>query len=301
MRITTNQMARNILYNLAENARKTDLYERQMSSGQRVTVPSDDPNSAIKILHLRTALMEADQYRRNIEDGQGWLQMTEMAVSSVEQIVADAQSLAVQAANGSLPAGAREALAAQADSLFKEALQQANTTYGNRYIFAGWKTLTQPYAAAGAVVTYNGDDKQITREVGFGQTMPINIAGQAVFGPPPSSPATPGLFETLADLKADILSGDLTHLTGHISADLGAIHDNVLAQQSEIGSRSARLDQTRERILDAKTNFSDLLDKEQNADVVEVVMNLKILQNARDTTLATTAQLIKSTLVDFLS
>lgn len=299
MRITSSQLSRNILYNLAENATKTDHWERQMSSGKRVTVPSDDPNSAIKILHLKTALMENGQYQRNIEDGLGWLQTTETALNGVEQIVSEAQTLAIQASSDALPDGAREALAKQADELYNQMLQQANAMYGNRYLFGGWKTLTTPYTSVAGAVTYNGDDKQIMREIGFGQNMPINLAGEAVFGPPPAG--TPGIFDTLNDLRNDVRTGDITHLTGHISTDISALHDNVLVQLSEVGSRTARLDQTRDRILDATTNFTDLLDKEEDVDIVEATMNLKILENARTTTLATTAQLIKTTLMDFLS
>jgi len=298
MRITTNQMARNILFNLNDNAQRSDKLEREMSSGKRVTVPSDDPNSAIKILHLRTALMEADQYRRNLEDGQGWLQTTEAALDSVEQIIADAQTLAVQGANSSLPAGARDALAKNVQELYNQMLAQANSMYGNRYLFGGWRTLNPPYTEAGGVVTYNGDANDIKREVGFGQTVAINLPGGKVFGPPPG--ATDDVFATLTKLRNAIGSGDIAALTGQLSSDLAAIHDNMLAQRAEIGARMNRLEQTNQRLLDAKTNFSDLLDKEQNADIVEVVMNLKILENARNTTLAATAQLVKTTLLDFL-
>ncbi|HEY3315690.1 MAG TPA: flagellar hook-associated protein FlgL [Bacillota bacterium] len=300
MRITTSQLSRNILFNLSENAAKADRYARQMSSGKRVNVPSDDPNSAIKILHLKTALLEAEQYSRNIEDGQGWLQTTETALNGVEQIISDAQALAISASNGALPQGAREALAKQADEMYNQMLQQANMMYGNRYLFGGWKTLTKPYTSGGAAVTYNGDDKQIMREIGFGQRMPINLPGEAVFGPPPGLPGAPGIFDTLTDLRADIRTGNVADLSGHLSADLNALHDNVLAQLSEVGSRVARLDQTKDRLLDAKVNFTDLLEKEEGVDVIEATMNLKILENARTTTLATTAQLIKTTLVDFL-
>ncbi|MHB8928189.1 MAG: flagellar hook-associated protein FlgL [Bacillota bacterium] len=298
MRITTNQMARNILFNLSDNARRTERLEREMSSGKRVTVPSDDPSSAIKILHLKTALMESDQYRRNLEDGQGWLQTSEAALNSVEQIVGDVQTLAIQGANGSLPTGARDALAKSVQELYNQLLAQANSMYGNRYLFGGWKTLTQPYTEVAGVVTYNGDANEIKREIGFGQTVPVNLPGDRVFGPPPG--ATDDVFTTLTKVRDAVNSGDIAALTGQLSSDLATIHDNLLAQGAEVGARVSRLDQTSERLLDAKTNFSDLLDKEQNADIVEVVMNLKILENARNTTLAATAQLIKTTLLDFL-
>lgn len=299
MRITTNQMARNILYNLNENSQKTDVLQRQMSSGKRVTVPSDDPNSAIKILHLKTALTQNDQYQRNLQDGQGWLQTTESTLNSVEQIVSDAQTLAVQGANSSLPAGARDALAKNVQVLYDQMVAQANSTYGNRYLFGGWKTLSQPYTDVAGVMTYNGDANEIKREIGFGQTVAINLSGDKVFGAPPG--ATDDVFVTLTKLKDAITSGDVAGLSGQITSDLAAVHDNILSQQAEVGARVNRLDQTQQRLLDAKTNFSDLLDKEQNADVVELVMNLKILENARDTTLSTAAQLVKTTLVDFLS
>ncbi|MHB0886657.1 MAG: flagellar hook-associated protein FlgL [Bacillota bacterium] len=298
MRITTNQLARNILFNLGENSRRTDQLQREMSSGKRVTVPSDDPNSAIKILHLKTALMENDQYTRNLDDGQGWLQTTEAALDSVERIIADAQTLSIQGANGSLPPGARDALGKNVQELYNQMVSQANSMYGNRYLFGGTKTLSQPYTEAAGVVTYNGDTTDIKREIGFGQTVSINLTGGKVFGPPAG--ATDDVFTTLAKVRDAVTGGDLGALTGQLSADLAAIHDNMLSQRAEIGARMSRLDQTKERLMDSKTNFSDLLDKEQNVDIVEVVMNLKILENARDTTLATTAQLIKTTLVDFL-
>jgi flagellar hook-associated protein 3 FlgL len=56
MRVTTKMLTSSLLNNVNNNIGKLQEYENQLSSGVRVTKPSDDPIAAAQLLEAKSAL-----------------------------------------------------------------------------------------------------------------------------------------------------------------------------------------------------------------------------------------------------
>ncbi len=69
---------------------------------------------------------------------------------------------------------------------------------------------------------------------------------------------------------------------------------------SEIGVKVNRVELTSNRILDDTLNLKDLLSKNEDADIAEVVMNLKLQEYVYQASLSGGAKIIQPSLVDFL-
>lgn len=101
--------------------------------------------------------------------------------------------------------------------------------------------------------------------------------------------------QLIADLEADDTDG--------ISSALTRIDNqfyNVNAIISEIGVKVNRVELTSNRILDDTLNLKDLLSKNEDADIAEVVMNLKMQEYVYQASLSGGGKIIQPSLVDFL-
>ncbi len=105
-----------------------------------------------------------------------------------------------------------------------------------------------------------------------------------------------GAFDKLIqDLNSDNVKGieqALTRLSGHIN--------NINAVRAELGVKYNRLELTSNRITDDTLNLKALLSKNEDADMSEVIMNLKMEENVYRASLAGGARIIQPSLVDFL-
>ena len=88
MRITNNIILHNTSININGNKGNVDTLNNQMTSQKKIQRPSDDPVTAIRALRLRSTLSEIDQYyEKNIPDAESWLDVTETAITSMQEVI----------------------------------------------------------------------------------------------------------------------------------------------------------------------------------------------------------------------
>src|SRR5438876_12396780 len=122
MRITLGMMADSSLRNIQANQARLETLQQQITSGQQITKPSDDPIGAAQALSLQESLDQATQYGRNIDQATSWLNTSDSALNSVTAVVHRARELAVQAANGALTSSDRSAIQAELTQIPQRAL-----------------------------------------------------------------------------------------------------------------------------------------------------------------------------------
>ncbi len=298
MRISSRQIVDNVLINLHRNYARLDRLQTHLSSGKRVMVPSDDPAGAATATRLRAFVLENEQYLKNAQAAIGWLTATDSALQDVVSVLHRARELTINAARSDLPDDARVALANEFDQLIRHLVQVANTSHGGRYIFGGTKTDAAPYSlteAGGYVqtVTFNGNDQEMTYEIGPGVRQAVSVSGTTVFG-------TTGLFNTMVTIRQHIQQGLVNDLSGPDLAALDQALDHVLRMLSRVGARQNGFELVAERLYDQEVNLKDLLSKTEDLDVAEAIMELKMQENVYRLALASGARVIQPTLLDFL-
>src|SRR3954454_14031319 len=140
-------LQRNILSDLNRSTERLSRTQGKLSSGKELTRPSDDPAAVGKALLLRENVAGARQHQRNVLDGMGWTDATEAALSSMTDVVHRAQELVVNGASDASSPQARASIAVEIDQLVGALKEQANTSYGGRFLLSGTATKTAPYAA----------------------------------------------------------------------------------------------------------------------------------------------------------
>jgi len=294
MRVTNGMLITNMMRNYRRNLNRIEDYQNQLASGKSIRRPSDDPSGASKALKLRSDLSMNEQYIKNTDNALSWLNITETALRDIGDSLQRARELTVQAANETLTPENRATIANEIEQIQRHIFQVSNSTYAGRYIFAGFRTDAPAFVSVLGGIDFQGNEGEISFEVGVGNRIAVNVTGGGTAGVD-----IVGLYATLEDLKNDLRSPVMLPIDSFLTS-IDGFARQALAHRSAVGAKTNRFEMIRARLLDSEVNFTDLLSKTQDADIAEVVMNLKEAEAVYNASLATGARIIMPTLVDFL-
>jgi flagellar hook-associated protein 3 FlgL len=197
MRVTNDTLRAAFMNALELSQRRLAETQRQVSTGKRINVPSDDPLAAARIGQLDASLSRLDQYQANGVIARNQLGLEEETLVSVIDNLQRVRELAVQANNGTLDDANRKAVAQELRQRFDAVLALANTTDASgRYLFAGLSENTRPFAKMATGVAYSGDQGQRSLQISDERFVAVNDSGAEVFQRIPSGNGT---FSLAAD------------------------------------------------------------------------------------------------------
>ncbi len=165
MRITSKMMQATSLRNLNINKVLREKLTNQMSTGKKITRPSDDPVIAIRSLKLNSSLDKIDQYyEKNASDAESWLELTESALSTVNEILTkDIRNNIISAKSSYKTAEDREAVITHLRKAIEEIYSTGNADSGGRSIFTGYRT-DMPLSLTAAKNEYNRITEQFRND-----------------------------------------------------------------------------------------------------------------------------------------
>jgi len=194
-------MINTMMRNLRLNLERLDKSQQNLASGKKFVVPSDDPIGVSRSLRLNTEISMMDQFKRNANDIQSWMDTTEQALNNIISVIQRARELTVQATSETNSIDERKAIAAEIKELREQLISLGNSTYAGRYLFSGYKT-DQPLLKTDGTYDLGGmvlnSSEIINLNVGIGDQIGTNILGQRIFGL---------LNDPVADLDGDVNLG----------------------------------------------------------------------------------------------
>ena len=178
MRISTAQLFTQGLRAFGDQQTKLAQLQEQISTGNRLTKPSDDPAASARVLELQQTVELNEQYQVNINLAENRLRLEETALTGVENALLRMRELTLQANNASMNNDSRRAIAFEIDQLHEQILSLANTVDANGdYLFAGFQSNNQPFIdnTTGALdyVDFVGDQGE--RLLNISQSRQINV------------------------------------------------------------------------------------------------------------------------------
>ncbi len=300
-RITNTMLVNNLRHNLTNNIFNLEKYQRQLSTGRKINKLSDDPAALVKSLRLRTNLVEGEQYLANIKEGINFMETTDSALNNLTSILHRIRELAVQAANGTNEDSAYQAMSDEIRELTEQLTLVANTTYGTKYIFGGTNVTQPPYNQI--TKDWVGNDRPLELEIGVGVTMTINLTNGEMEGFFVGDGTDPGIIEHLNDLAYSLANdapGDAANSADQALGIIDQFVDKLLSARSTVGAKVNRLELQESRLESTQASFTGLLSQNEDADIAEVIMQLKMQESVYLASLAAGARIIQPSLVDFL-
>ena len=302
-RITTLMTAQSTVNDLALSFDRLSQTQQEMSSGKKISQPSDDPYGMSVVLNEQSQLGMLDAYTNNVSDGSAWTQAGQSAMTNITNVVQRVRELVVGDANGTNSQGSLAGSAAEVKQLIAAVKQEANTQYNGQYIFAGTTNAAPYQPSTGDLYQGNsGPAGAVTRLIGPNTTVQVNVDLSSVLGngAAGSGGSDGKLLDTLNTIYSDMTSGNTNGLG---NADLKALDSNFSAltqMQASLGATSNRLDLASSRIQSMQLSDTQVLSNAQDADMAKVAIDYSTQQAAYSAALRAGASIVQSSLMDFL-
>ena len=224
MRISTRQIFTQGVEAFQQQQQKLARLQEQISTGERLSKPSDDPAASAKVLELEQSVSLNLQYQSNINLAEQRLQQQDAILASYDNVLIRIRELAVQANNAPLDAVARNAIAVEIDERLNELLSLANTTDANGdYLFAGYQNDSAPFTKSTTGsrdhVSFNGDDGVRAVQISEVRQLDVDIPGQQIFMEIPSATALRELTAAANSGTGVIAPASVVDMSAYIAGD----------------------------------------------------------------------------------
>lgn len=306
MRVTQSMLSSNMLRNLNTSNSKMGKLQEQLSSGSKLTRPSDDPVASVKGMGYRTTLEKNSQFTRNINEVNSWLDASDDALGQVGSALQRVQELVTQAANDTNTDEDRGKIKIEIDQIRQQLRDVANTQIGDSYIFSGTKTLdplftssTANSSATDRNVALNGNSNNVTIEVYDGVTLDVNVDGKTLFS---------NIDNLMADVQTalndpDALNAGTTSGTviGNLLGQISDGQDQALQARATVGAKQNRVDMMTDRLSSQKISVTKQMSNNEDVDYEESITNLITEESIHRAALSVGGRIIQPTLVDFIN
>jgi flagellar hook-associated protein 3 FlgL len=288
-------LASNSLKHLSESYRRMGKYEDQLSTGKKITKPSDDPVVAMKGMTYRSNLKEVEQYKRNLSELYLWMDNSEAGIEQANNALQRVRELTIQGMNDSYSQEDRQAIAREVEQLKQSLVATANTQVNGRYIFHGTDVMNAPVPESNPVkVDENLAKEEINNhqvEVSRGVFMKANVNPAKVFNQE--------LFDTVQAIQDELGTANPQRMD-ELLKDLDKVMNTLSAERSELGARYNRLEMMENRLGQQEFMATKILSDNEDADIERVIIDLKSQESVHRAALSVGARIIQPTLMDFL-
>lgn len=143
MRVTNQMVTNSSLRNMQKSMQRVGNLNEQVTTGKKISAPSEDPVIAIRALKLRTTCDQLDQYKKkNIPDALSWMDTTQTSIQNVFNRLDDVYAYCEQGASDTYQTKDRSTIINELHALKEAIYAEGGTTYAGRYLFSGYKTET---------------------------------------------------------------------------------------------------------------------------------------------------------------
>lgn len=318
MRITQKNIQRAYLNNLHRNMKQLATSNERMSSGRRLNRVSDNVSDAQRALTVRDKLQRSEQYLRNIDKLQLDLNGQETSLMQMNEIIARAQSLLVNAKSDTNGPSERTILAKELDYLSESIVQLMNVQGVDRPVFAGIDGKTPIVLGDGTVLIHDENVDTLVSsgvtgqyiDIGLGlqfnegavkessvvrsDTSPLEILGYGMDDGTPNN-----LIRVFQELSNGLKNNDLSGFES-LSKKVSSAHDRLLVSLTDLGARNAYLDNTKNRMEIDQLQLTEMQSKLEAVDIESELILNKSLELTWQVSLQLGSKVLPMSIFDFI-
>jgi flagellar hook-associated protein 3 FlgL len=310
MRVSSNSFANNFLIQVNDLQERQLRLQNQAATGQKLTLPEDDPAAMKRVLDLQTDSRATGQYQANISRLQGIAIANYNVIDGLKTISNRAGEIATLADGTKSPAEL-SAYATEVNELIKQAVQQVNTKYQGNYLLSGTLTNTPPFVAttdaSGQVtgVTYQGNAETAQTEIArnvtvSAQTLGANTTGSGPRGLITDSGSGADFLNHLISLRDNLVAGNTAAIASTDRTQLATDEDNIIYHITANGTLQSRLDATSSIAAQHALAIDSQISQDTNADLAQTLSQFTQAQTAYRAALQSGSAAFSFSLLDFL-
>lgn len=309
MRVTSNNMMNSYLKDVQKNLQGMNKINNQISTGNQVNKVSDDPLKAVKIMNLNNEISDIERYNSNVDEVNGWLDMTDNALDKVGTLSSEIKTL-LTSISGTFSKDEMKAVSSEVNEKIKQIGEAFNTSYCGKYIFGGSITDEPPVKVnvdendgTVSLVFRNTNDegkpnKGLSDNLNVSVSNGINFNYNLNINEVSNSGDAFDIFEEVSDaLKGD--TADFEKL-GELSKKLDSYLSDILNQRSVVGARSNTIQTIKNTNEENKIEMKGVLSNIQDVDVADAFIKYKSAEMVYTASLQVTAKIFNNTILDYL-
>jgi flagellar hook-associated protein 3 FlgL len=296
MRVTFAGTLRDTYEGIESAAEKMVRYQRQVSTGMRVSQPSDDPAAAATAIGEKASIGSFEQYTQAGDSAESRLTVADTVLADLIDKLSAARTtiLAVQGSNTT--AAQRTAGAQELTSLRDFVLEDLNTSFGGTFLFGGASGTVRPYPkVAGVVQPYAGSTREVSSEIDRGRSVPVTFDGSTIA----KGGEVRDVFTVFENAIAAATSGDQDALL-EASGDLQRAFDRATQAQSGVGTSLRAITDHQSRLADAVRASKLRASSAEDANMVEAISGLQQSETAYQAALGAASRMTRLSLFDYL-
>jgi flagellar hook-associated protein 3 FlgL len=297
MRIATSTISSNIINQIDQLSTQQSTLQGEVSSGQRITNPSDDPSGVNTALTLTNELSSLNQYGDNASQALNVAQASSTGLTSLKAVSDRAGELETLG-TGTLGASAMQSYGTETNQLIEEAVQTANSSFNGSYIYGGTATDAPPFTvvrdASGNVtsVSYTGNSSQAA--------IPLSQATSV-------SPTTDGttnqgiasFINSLVALRNGLNNGDSTAVSAS-NAGLTDGENTLVTAIATNGGIQSRIQAAQTEQTSQTTNLQTDLASDVDANLATTVTQLDQAQTAYQAALQSGVSTMQLSILNYI-
>lgn len=158
--------------------------QQQISTGLRVSKPSDDPAAQKVIINQQTVIQRFTTQLNSLGRARSILNDAQTQVRDAQQLLVTAKNIAMQASQ-TTDESERNVLAGQLDSILNQLDEIANSSSNGQYLFSGLQSGTRPFSGINTgTASYQGSRQAAAISLPGHPDIKTYYSGQQVFQPP---------------------------------------------------------------------------------------------------------------------
>ncbi|HEY0945610.1 MAG TPA: flagellin [Opitutaceae bacterium] len=297
MRVPSNTTTTTLVEHLSRLSSQQSLLQTRVATGQRIFLPGDDPAAVGRVVSYHMEQGQLTQFQRNAEVALGISEATYSALKEIKEVSDRAGELATLGA-GAASTDSMAAYAAEVNQLIEQSVTLVNARLRTDFLFAGTAVDVQPFTVT------RGTDGKITGVAYAGNTdrLEVPLAEGATLAPGSSGATNAGLGDFINQLVAlrDALGGGDAAAVNGLRPSLEASEDLLVSSLSEHGSVQLRIEVSKARQQSRLDELERLISSEADADITATVVELSQATTAYEAALASSADILKMSLLDYL-
>ena len=154
----------------------------QISTGYRISTPSQDAPSAIRAITLQRLMEQKQQSRVNLTTTDSFISATETSLVGANDLLSEVKALALRSVDTTATPEQREVLRSEIRNAVQQFLDIGNRSFRGRYLFGGSENETQPFEKVGNYVAYDANEAQLRNYIDVDLLSETNVTGAEAFG-----------------------------------------------------------------------------------------------------------------------
>jgi flagellar hook-associated protein 3 FlgL len=299
MQVSTKIFNDQALAKFADINKEIQDTQTKISTGKNILRASEDPVAAVNISVAKEQKTLLTQYQKNIDHVKTRLELSEIAISDMQNIMTRMLELTILAKNDTNNSSDRNSIAKEVESMKGMLVALANSKDANGdAIFAGYKSDIDPFVSdSSGSVSFVGNQGVSKLQISETQMANNSINGADTFMRIQTNSGYKDLFSIVDDLKNNIQTIS-SHQT--IIDDMKATINHLAVEQTEIGSQiyisNLQYDTIEKRKLQVTEDLSNL----EDADLAEMVTRLQTLLVSRDASQQSFSLIGQRSLFDYI-